>query len=254
MQLQRKKEENITERLEFLYQKDLWRNFPVNLQLHNVDKVQRKKNVEDKFMFKSIKEKLHSEKHLWMHVTVEQNFQEDAKETFMQEVVPEDTTDVQEDVWEKHAAFVQNLNALPKTIQLLAKDQLLKHAEEFKESENLLTEDTEKLLLLEKLISAKEFWIDTATELQQENVEQILIAEQKSSLKSKKEKELSTKHQSMLVDANLTHWEDTDVKENVWEKLVLLVLDSSAKTKKEEEDAEDHVQEDAENFKSKEKK
>ena len=124
LQLQRKKEENITERLEFLYQKDHWKNSPVNLQSHNVVQHQKKKNVEDKFMFKSTKEKPLSEKPLWMHVIAEQNFPEDAKETFMQEDAPEDTTDVQEDVWEKHAAFVQDLNASPKIIQLLAKDQL----------------------------------------------------------------------------------------------------------------------------------
>lgn len=102
---------------------------------------QKRKNVEDKQELQSKKEKIHSEELHWMHVIADQIFQEDAKKTFIEEDAQEDLTDVLEDVWEKLAQFVQNLNVFHKTVIPHVPKLFWKHVEEYKELEELSTEE-----------------------------------------------------------------------------------------------------------------
>lgn len=191
-----------------------------------------------------------------MHVIVDQNFQKDAKETFTEEDAQEDITDVQEDVWEKLAQSVQNLNVFHKTVTQHVPKLFWKHAEEYKELEKLSTEELLKQLQLEKLTWVEELCTDTVTKLLLENVEmelQTKNAELWLKLKLKKEKEHSEQLLWMHVIAKEKILVDLeDVQEDVWENHAALVQNLSAKTRKKEEDAEEDSQEDAENSKLKE--
>jgi len=121
-------------------------------------------------------------------VLADQNSQRNVKKTLrLQRDAPESTTDVQEDVWEKHVELVQELHVQQKMKKLNwknAEEPTEEVAEDFTAEE--LSEDTEKFttkentrkftkekrkLLCSKKNSLKRDWKLIAEELQSENVE-----------------------------------------------------------------------------------
>jgi len=84
-----------------------------------------------------------SEKQFWRHVTARQDFLKNAKMILKTRNAQKNTIDVQKDVWEEHAKFVQDLNVSAILIKPNAEDH----------QENLAKESTEskKKELLEKI-------------------------------------------------------------------------------------------------------
>jgi len=92
-------------------------------------------------------EKLNLEEMLWKHVHVDPNFLKNAKKDFKPpKDVQEDSIDVQEDVWEKHAELVQELLVQhPNLLINCALENTQEDVEDFTTEEK---ENVKELLLL----------------------------------------------------------------------------------------------------------
>jgi len=122
------------------FMKKLWENIPEEKQKEDVEKI---RHAESEWEEKLEKEKSTLEELHWKHVLADQNFQKNVKKTLrLQEDAPENSTDVQEDVWEKHAELVQELHVQQRKL----KEQNWKNAEELAEevAEDFTAEDTEE--------------------------------------------------------------------------------------------------------------
>jgi len=108
-----------------------WDLSPKEKQSENVEKEKNIKNVESKKEKKSEEKKNTLEKLHWNHVLAILNFLQNVKKTPKPPNVQENSTNVQEDVWEKHAKFVLELHVLEKLKKRNAEELVQEDAENF---------------------------------------------------------------------------------------------------------------------------
>jgi len=168
--------------------KILWELTAEELQSENVVQEASTNHAEPNWEEKSEKEKSTLEELHWRHVLADQNFQRNVKKNLsLQTNVQENSTDVQEDVWERHAELAQELLVLEKPKRRNAEELTEEVAKDFtaedtEEQEEFTTEEPttkrkkrkfttkeKKRLLCSRKNSLKRNWQHSPKEKQKEN-------------------------------------------------------------------------------------